>query len=384
VWRQGVANVFRPHNRTLLVILALGLGTFLIVTMQLTQGMLLEQVDASGARSRTNLVFFDIQSDQRTSARQLVEHTGRPVLRDVPIVTMRIKSVKGRPSTELARERREDRWVFTREYRSTFRAELDTTTERIISGRWVGKADPDAGPVPVSIEEDIAEHLRVQVGDAITFDVQGAAIDGVVASVRHVDKERFDLWFFVVFPAGVLEGAPQFGAIATQVDEAAQSAELQRLMVEAFPNVSAIDLMFVLATMNTVLAKASFVFRFMAAFIVGTGLVVLAAVMASGRFQRLRESVLLRTMGASRATIARIQLVEYWLLGTLAALVAVLLAWVAAWSLGRWIFELSSRPAIEPMVWAWLIVSALTVFTGWLSGRRLLNHPPLEVLRQEV
>jgi putative ABC transport system permease protein len=142
--------------------------------------------------------------------------------------------------------------------------------------------------------------------------------------------------------------------------------------------------MAVLETMNTMLEKASFVFRFMAAFIVGTGLVVLAAVMASGRFQRLQESVLLRTMGASRATIARIQLVEYWMLGTLAAGAGVLLAWVAAWALGRWIFDLAARPAVLPMLWAWLILGALTVVTGWLSGRRLLNHPPLEVLRQET
>ncbi len=384
VWRQGVANLFRPNNRTLLVILALGLGTFLIVTMQLTQGMLLGQVDLARSKGRTNLVFFDIQSDQRAGARRVVAEAGRPVLRDVPIVTMRIATVKGRPAAELAREHREDRWVFTREYRSTYRSELDAETEHVIAGRWTGTWKPAAGPVPVSVESDIADRLQVKVGDPLVFDVQGVKFDCVVASIRRVDRERFDLWFFVVFPAGVLERAPQFAAIATQVTDARQSAELQRGMLEQYPNVSAIDLMSVLETMNTILDKATFVFRFMAAFIVGTGLVVLAAVMASGRFQRLQESVLLRTIGASRALIARIQLVEYWMLGTLAAFAGVLLAWIAAWALGRWIFELDTRPAALPMLVAWFLVSALTVLTGWLSGRRLLNQPPLEILRQEV
>lgn len=384
VWRQGVANLFRPNNRTLLVILALGLGTFLIVTMQLTQGMLLEHVGLVRGKSRTNLIFFDIQGDQREGARRIIEQHGRPVLRDVPIVTMRLASVNGRPAAELARERRENRWVFRREYRSTYRDALDPESERLIDGTWTARADPAAGAVPVSLEESIAERLEVEVGDRLVFDVQGVPFDCVVGSIRRVDKERFDLWFFVVFPAGVLEAAPQFGAIATEVANARQSADLQRAMLEAYPNVSAIDLMFIIEMMNTILDKASFVFRFMALFIVGTGLVVLAAVMASGRFQRLQESVLLRTMGASKAVIARIQLVEYWMLGTLAALAGVLLAAATAWALGRWIFELETQPDALPMVIAWLIVSALTVVTGWLTGRRLLNHPPLEILRQEV
>jgi putative ABC transport system permease protein len=292
--------------------------------------------------------------------------------------------VKGRPAAELARENRRDRWVFTREYRSTYRHAIHDETETLLKGRWTASADQDAGPVPVSVEADIAERLGVTVGDAMAFDVQGVPVECVVGSIRRVDKERFDLWFFVVFPTGVLEGAPQFGALATEVDDARQSAAVQQAMLDRFPNVSAIDLLTVLQTMNAILDKAAFVFHLMAAFIVGTGLIVLAAVMASGRFQRLHESVLLRTMGASRDLIARIQLVEYWMLGTLAALAGVLLAWGAAWALGRWIFELHARPSVAPMLWAWFSVSALTVLTGWLTGRRILRHPPLEILRQEI
>jgi putative ABC transport system permease protein len=384
VLRQGLANLFRPNNRTLLVILALGLGSCLIVTMHLVQGMLLDQVRIVSGKTATNLVFFDIQSDQRTGARMIVEQLGRPVLRDVPLVTMRVASAKGRPADELARERREDRWVFRREYRSTYRSEREAPGETFIAGEWTGSAAPDAGPVPVSLEEGIAERMGVTVGDPLAFDVQGVTFDCVVGSIRRVDRERFDMWFFVVFPAGVLEGAPQFAALATSVDNARQSADLQRAMLEAYPNVSAIDMMLILEMMDDVLAKAAFVFQCMAAFIVVTGLIVLVGVMASGRFQRLRESVLLRTIGASRAQITRIQLVEYWLLGTLASLAGVGLAWGGAWSLGHWIFELDALPSVAPIFAAWAVVSLLTVSVGWLSGLRVLNRPPLEVLRQET
>jgi len=384
IWRQGVANLFRPNNRTLLVILALGLGTFLVVTMQLSQGMLLAHVASMRGKTATNLVFYDLQSDQRKQARALIERMGRPVLRDVPLVTMRIASVKGQSAEELRQQGGEERWVYAREYRSTYRDTVWDETDTVVEGEWIGRVAAEANPVPISVEVEIAERLGVTIGDAMTFDVQGVPVECVVKSLRRVDKQRFDLWFFVVFPAGVLEGAPQFAAIATQVDDARQAADVQRAMFEAFPNVSAMDLRVLLTTMNAVLDMASLVFWVMALFVVGTGLIVLAAVMASGRFQRLRESVLLRTMGASQNTIARIQLVEYWTLGTLAALAGVLLAWVGAWALGRWIFELEAYPAVSPMLWAWLIVTVLTVLTGWLTGRRVLNHPPLEILRQEV
>lgn len=205
-----------------------------------------------------------------------------------------------------------------------------------------------------------------------------------VGSVRAIDTRRMQPFFFVVFPTGVLEDAPQFIVMTTHVGDSETSARLQRSMFMAFPNISAIDLTLIIQTVEGVLDRVGFVLRFMAAFILGTGFVVLAGVMASGRFQRLQESVLLRTIGASRAQIAQIQFVEYLVLGTISSFVGVALAWIGAWALGRWVFHLHVWPELWPLVPAWFAVSALTVTVGWSSGRRMLNQPPLELLRREA
>lgn len=384
VWRQGLANLFRPDNRTLLLILALGHGTFLVMTMQLTQGMLVRELELTGADNRSNAVLFDIQADEREDVRAIVAGQGLPVIEDLPLVTMRLASVKGVPVAELRRDPASGipRWVLNREFRSTYRREPGSA-ERVVAGRWIGEVGAGTAVVPVSVESGIAEDLRLKVGDRLAFDVQGVPVECEVASLRAVEWRRVQPNFFVVFPAGVLEEAPHTVVMATHFDNEDQSAHLQAAVLEKHPSVSVIDLTLVLRTVESVLEKLGFVFRFMAAFVVGTGLIVLAGVMAGGRFQRLRETVLLRTLGASRRQIARIQLVEYWLLGSLAALAGVGLAWVASLALGRWVFEVHTSPEIAPMLLAWAAVSLLTVATGWLSGRRLLDHPPLEVLREE-
>ncbi|MGH8019566.1 MAG: ABC transporter permease, partial [Opitutaceae bacterium] len=385
VLRQGLANLFRPNNRTMLVILALGLGTFLIVTMQLTQRLLVGQLALSKKENRSNVILFDIQSDQRAGMHRIMADLGLPAMDEAPIVTMKIASVEGVPVATLREDDERDipGWVLRREYRSTHRETLNDA-ETIVAGEWVARFEPGSEAIPISVEEGIASDLGITVGDRMVFDVQGIPMECELASIRSIDTKRLQPYFFVVFPAGVLESAPQFVIMTTHVDDSAESGRLQRAVFEQFPNVSVVDLMLILQTLDQIFDKVGFVFRFMAVFILGTGVIVLAGVMASGRFQRLRESVLLRTLGASRSQIARIQLVEYWLLGTFASLAGVILAWFAAWALGHWIFELNVRPALQPLIVAWLIVSALTIVTGWLSGRRLLNHPPLEVLRQEV
>lgn len=385
VWRQGVANLFRPNNRTLLLIVALGLGTCLVTTMLLTQRLLIGQLELSQAEGQSNVILFDIQTDQRAAVRASIEEQGLRVFDEAPVVSMRIASVKGRSVAEILDDsgRRPPRWVLQREYRSTFRRALNDA-ERLVAGAVVPEFTPGASPVPVSIEADIARDLGVGVGDALVFDVQGVPVDCVVGSLRDVDTRRVRPFFFVVFPEGVLEAAPQFLIMSTHVPDAAASGALQRALFERFPNVSVIDLTLILQTINGVIDKAGFIFRFMAGFIVATGVVVLLGVMASGRLQRLRESVLLRTLGASRRQITWIQVIEYWMLGSIAALTGAGLAWFAAWALGHWMFETRALPPLAPVVVLWLAVSALTVLVGALSGRRLLNQPPLELLRQET
>jgi putative ABC transport system permease protein len=140
----------------------------------------------------------------------------------------------------------------------------------------------------------------------------------------------------------------------------------------------------ILETLDAILGKISFVVRFMAMFTVLTGLLVLVGALVTGRFQRIQESILLRTLGASRAQIFRVLLVEYVSLGLLAAFTGVLLALAASWALSVFVFKISFAPPLLPLVVALVGVPALTVLTGLLMSRGVLNHPPLAVLRAEA
>jgi len=185
----------------------------------------------------------------------------------------------------------------------------------------------------------------------------------------------------MVFPTGILEQAPGFHIVTTRVTNRVDSAAMQRRVVEKFPNVSVIDLTLVLDTIDAVLTKVSFVVRFMASFTVITGIVVLIASVLTGRYQRIQESILLRTLGASRQQVQRILLIEYLLLGLLSALTAVLLAEAGAWGLAKFLFKVPFHPAFLPALIATVLVVAVTILTGLLANRGVLNSPPLEVLR---
>lgn len=384
VWRQGVANLYRPHNRTVLLLVSLGLGTFLVLTLYLVRESLLRDFRGATGGDRPNLLFFDIQDDQLAGLQAVLRTEGAEERQEAPIVTMRISALKGRPVEEILRDRalRLPGWALRREYRSTYRGDL-TDTEKIVAGSFVGRVPPGTEIVPVSLEEDLAKEMQVGLGDEITFDVQGVPIRTRVASLRAVEWQRMQPNFFVVFPLGVLEAAPQFHVVAVRVRSPAQSAAVQQAVVRAYPNVSAIDLALVLETFDDIFARVSLVVKFMAAFVVATGVIVLVGAVLTAQFQRVRESVLLRTLGATRRQVRQILLVEYGVLGVLAAVTGSLLAVAASWLLMRLVFATSFAAPPLLLLATVAAVAAVTLATGLLSSRGVCDHPPLEVLRQE-
>ena len=394
VWRQGLANLYRPNNQTRVLILALGLGSLLIVVLYLSQHMLLSQVALAGSAHQPNVLLFDIQTDQREDVVELVRSFEMPVLEQAPIVTMRLTHVKGRRVAEIRDEPGNEAadWALVREYRATYREHL-IETETLLEGAWQGHSesfeDPIASsngsqhvpPVPISVEVDIAKTLGVSLGDELIFNVQGVPVPTTVGSLRKVNWQRVQTNFFVVFPVGVLEDAPQVFALLSRVDSRTRSAALQRAVVEQFPTVSAIDLTLILQTVDTMLDKIAFAIRFMAFFSVLTGLIVLAGAVITGRYQRMQESVLLRTLGASRQQIQKIMLIEYFFLGSFAALSGILLALASSWALAYFLFETLFVPAFAPLLLAFLLIVGLTMGLGMLGSRGICDRPPLEVLR---
>ncbi len=385
VVRQGIANLHRPNNRTVLLLLSLGLGTFLMLTLYLTRVTLLAQIEGTAGGGRGNLMFFDIQDDQIDDLGKLVADEGMPALQQAPIVTMKIRAIKGRGVEELLAEDKDGvpGWTLRREYRSTYRDTL-SDTEELTQGKFTGRVPEDTLVVPISVEEKLAADLQVKLGDEIEFDVQGVPMRTKVTSLRKVEWRRMEPNFFIVFPAGVLEPAPKFFVVAVRAADAAASARLQQAVVRKFPNVSAIDLTMLIETFDGIFSKVAFVIRFMALFTVVTGLIVLAGAVAAGRYQRIREVVLLRTLGATRRQLWQMQLVEYAILGLLGAVVGGLLAVAGNALLAHFVFKVTAMVPIGGMLLAVLVVTGITLLTGLLSARGVTDHPPLEILRQET
>lgn len=385
-WRQGVANLHRPNNRTLLLLVSLGLGTFLMMTLYLSRDTLLGQLRVVGGGDRPNLMFFDIQDDQVEPLKKILRDQGAPLKDHAPIITMRIASVKGRAVADLLKDResRVPGWTLRREYRSTYRGAL-SDSEKLTGGAFTGRVPEDIEVVPVSVEEKLAGDLKITLGDEIVFDVQGVPVKARVDSLRQVDWRRMQPNFFLVFPEGALEAAPKFHIMALRVADATQSARVQQAVVRDHPNVSAIDLALIIQTIDGVYSKASFVVEFLALFTVVTGGIVLAGAVLIGRSQRLRESVLLRTLGATKAQVNRIMFAEYLALGTLGAAVGAILAVGANWALAYQVFQVKwTAPSPVVLVAGWAAVSLMTVTTGLLSNRGICDHPPLAVLREET
>ena len=384
VWRQGLANLYRPNNQTLLLMVSIGLGTALIGTLYLVQRTLLSEVAISRSENQPNLVLFDIQNAQRDTVIQMTKERGLPILQLDPIVTMRLERVNQITGADARRDSTLDirPWLFTREYRVTYRDNI-TDAEKTLEGTWNGKYTGE-GPVPISLEERYAERVKAGIGDTLEFNVQGAPVTTRVAHIREVDWNRVQSNFLIVFPRGILEEAPQFHVLMTRSQNEQQAAQFQRSIVERFPNVSTIGLDLILQTLDEVVSQISFVIQFMALFSIFTGLLVLVGSVNVSKFQRIQESVLLRTLGASKKQIFSITALEYLLLGILAAATGLLIAIGAAWALAVFSFEIAFVPVLWPLLVIFAIVALLTVAVGLINSRGILVRPPLEVLRSEV
>jgi len=388
VWRQGLANLYRPSNQTVSVVLSLGFGTFLLATLLLVQHNLLRSLRVDGSSRRPNLILFDIQPNQETGLDSLLRARGFDPTEAVPIVPMRIQSIGGRSVQDYSRdttevEGRPAGWALRREYRSTYRDSM-VPSERLLAGKW-WEAGPDAigAPVSISIEVGLAEELNVTIGDSIIWDVQGVPVPSRVTSLREVDWARFETNFFVVFRPGALDAAPQTLVTLVRVDSAADRGLIQRAVVERFANISALDLSTVQRALDDILGKVGAAIRFMAFFTLAAGLVVLLGSLATSRAQRLRETVLLKTLGASRAQVTRVAVAEYLALGTLAALAGLVLAVGSGWALAHWLFETKFALPAGPMLLLAAGVVALTVGVGLWSSIDLFRRTPLDALRNE-
>jgi len=378
VIRQGVANLYRPANQTRAVVLSLGFGAFLIATLYLVQTNVLRELNVATDASRGNVLFFDVQSDQALGLDSIV---GRGIVETAPLVTMRIASINGVSVGELQHAKKGAAWALRREYRSTYRDTL-VGSEHVVAGRWFGK-DPPGDTAELSLEADVAKELGVGIGSRIIWDVQGVPVPTRLTSLRDVDWARFEPNFFAVFPNGVLEHAPHQVVVLANVPDAAALSRLQRVVVDRYPNVSTVDLTLVRDTIGRIVRKVTFAIRFLALFSLALAIPVLFSSVSTSRRDRVREGVLLKTLGASRAQIQAIMLAEYAALGLVGALTGVLLSFAGAWALLRFAFESPFTPAVIPALGIALVCAALAIVIGLLGGRDVFAETPITALRAE-
>ncbi len=399
VLRQSLSNLYRPNNQTLTLIVSIGLGTALITTLFFVQNILVNEVSLSSEGESPNMVLFDIQSSQKQEVRDFVKTQNLPIIQQVPIVTMRLAQVRGRSVSALKKDTTSQisTWVLDREYRVTYRNQL-IQSETLTQGTWNKQTAPNhemtadeqthqnatSDAVSISFEEGYAENLQLKLGDELVFDVQGMPLKTVVGSFRKVDWKRVQTNFLVLFPEGVLENAPQFHVLMTRLPNEAKSADFQQKIVRQFPNVSLVDIGLIMKTLQEVLAQISFVIEFMALFSILTGILVLSGSIYISKYRRIRENVLLRTLGASRYQILMITLYEYLFLGAIASLSGIILALGSSALLASYVLETNFMPGILSAFAVFIAITGMTVLIGVLGNRSVLNHPPAEVLRSET
>ncbi|MEH6679017.1 MAG: FtsX-like permease family protein [Sediminicola sp.] len=382
--RQSLLNLFRPKNQTITLVLAIGVGSFLISTLYFTKDLLLSQATLENSANSPNIILLDIQTGQKDAVAKTIKDNGLPILDDIAIITMRIQKIGESTVDEIRRDTtsKVNNWILNHEFRVTYRDSL-IGSESLAEGKWIGKRE-GAEMVPISVSDNFAEDAKVAIGDNLTFNVQGVLLETTVASIRTVDWSRMQLNFSVVFPTGVLERAPQFRVLTTKAADATVSAGLQRDLVGQFPNVSILDLRQLLTVLEGLLDKISWIINFMAFFSILTGVIVLIGAVRTSKYQRIKESVLLRTLGAKSGQIIKINALEYLYLGLLGSFAGILLSLIGTQILAWTVFDTSFVPSPVPFLVLLPSIVILVVLVGLLNSRSVISSPPLEVLRKEI
>ena len=381
--RQSLKNLFRPQNQTLVLVLSIGIGTFLISTLYFTKDMLLEKAAIEDSANSANMILMDIQSQQVEDVSNTIEASGMPVIDKISIVTMRVETLNGKYVEDIRKDTTSQvgRWILNHEFRVTYRDSL-IGSEKVIEGKWVNNFNSDKD-IPISVSSDFANMAKVTIGDPVSFNVQGRIMNTVVQSIREVDWSRLQPNFSVVFPSGVLENAPQFSVMTLRTPNDDSSAKLQQKLVSDFPNVSILDLKRILELLEDILAKIGWIINFMAFFSIFVGVAVLMGAIYSSKHQRVKQGALLRTLGAKTFQILKMIAIEYTILGFLGALMGVVLAVLGSTLLAWMLFDTTFVPSVIPFAIILPAITFLVFALGVGNSVGIVRNSPLAVLKKE-
>jgi putative ABC transport system permease protein len=379
--RQAVNSLYRPGNQTRIILLAVGLGAFVVVTVQIMQANLLREFDFSRNRRLPSLIFVDIQRSQIAEITRLIAERSGEAPESTPTVRARIAFVNGEPIDYQQRDVRQQQGQIGREFAITYRGKLDEN-ETVVDGAWWSG---DSGDVPeVSVEEGMARTLKIEPGDSITFDISGRKITARVANVRKIDVRNARTAFVFVFKPGALESAPQSFAVTTLNHiPATDRQRLQRDVLEAAPNVQIFDVADIIAAVNRLVNNFVIAISFVGSFVLLSGVLILIGSVALTKSQRIYENAILKTLGARRPTLAAILIAEYGLLGLIAGLIASSFGLALSFVVARYLMRIDWQ--FEPLiaVAGVFITAGLVTLVGVAASFDVLFRKPLATLRSQ-
>ena len=382
--RQGVANLYRPGNQTASVITAIGVGMLLVASIYIMESSVQAQISVENREELPNIFLVDIQPAQLEGVKRLLAEEDVGDLMIAPLVSSRVRALNGEPIDRSGLERNavERTWqdrMRTREYFLTYRDHVIDSEEVVRGEFWEGQP----AEMEVSVEEGWANEMDVSLGDVVTLDVQGLEMNARITSVRRVQWQAMRPNSILVLSPGIIEQAPPMYVASFRVKDQERIFPFQEKLVRSFPNLSIIDVTEAVDNVRSILERISLVVRFLAAITLLNGIIILGGAIAAGRFARLRESMLLKVLGANRRDLRKILLSEYGILALLGCL--------AGWGLA----EIINRPALTIFFQSTVVVPygaillillgivLLNVIVGFLISRDVAESRPLAVLRDE-
>jgi putative ABC transport system permease protein len=374
--RHGLANLYRPGNQSAAVLAALGTGVMLILTVYLMQATLLRDLRATASPKLPNIFLVDVTTDEVAGVKDFFLHTAgvSQPLDLMPVVQGRFVSLNGKPLEQLKDQHFPRRMLENAEL--TW-ADTPPGGDKVMQGKWWS----DAGAAEIAVSEGVAQRVHLGVGSAVELETGGTLRQLKVTAIYRADGQHLGARVPFVLPSGQLKDQAATWYGGAHVDPK-QVAAMERALFVAFPTITVINLADVLERIESVVNQITFVVRFLAGFSIFAGLMILASSIASTRFRRMREAVVLKTLGATRMHIVRIFSVEFSVLGLLAGSVGVVFANVLTRVLLRKL-EVGFHIEWTATLVALLGTAVLATATGWVASYRILGLRPLEVLREE-
>jgi putative ABC transport system permease protein len=384
--RHGLANLYRPGNPSAALLAALGLGVMQIAAVYIVQRSIVSEMQVAVSENLPNIFLIDMTTDEVGGVRTLLAQQstvhGTPEL--LPVVTSRLVAINKIPAAQLEKKRGFGRSLQGLNLTWSPAADAPPPGDKVTSGKWwtAGQAAASATHPLVAIDKNRAARLNVRPGDTLTFSAQDEEFTATIFALFEADSRHAYSRADFVFPQPVLAGLPAVWYGGVHCDPAS-TAQLRRVLYEHFPTVTVIDVAATLETVRQVLLQITYVIQFLAAFSIFAGIVILASAIAGTRYRRIREVVVLKTLGATRSRIATIFSVEFAVLGLIAGVTGLIFANIMGrlLLLRQFHFDYHFQPWLN--VSAALCVAALTVAAGWLASHRVLGQKPLEVLREE-